>query len=169
MCCTLSHFSHVQLFVTLWTVTCQAPLSMGFSRWDYWSGLPWPSPGDLPNPRIKPESPVAPALAGRFFSTEPPGKPCYYFGLLFIEHLLWPKNCALYFTLHKMLLSSYSAHKENKIPGDKKVTYLGKVIIMIAPGLSFSVTKVAVLELELKSPNPAFFIYQWLPKVQGWA
>lgn len=59
-----------------------------------------------------------------------------------------------------MLLSSYSAHKENKIPGDKKVTYLGKVIIMIAPGLSFSVTKVAVLELELKSPNPAFFIYQ---------
>ena len=70
--CMLSHF---QLFVTLWTVGCQAPLSMGFSRQEYWSGLPFPSPGDLSNPGIKPASPVASALAGRFFTTEPPGKP----------------------------------------------------------------------------------------------
>ena len=53
-------------------VYCQAPLSMGFSRQEYWSGLPLHSPGDLPNPGIKPASP---ALAGRFFTTEPPGKP----------------------------------------------------------------------------------------------
>ena len=47
---------------------------MGFSREGYWSGLPFPPPGDLPDPRIEPRSPVAPALAGEFFTTEPPGK-----------------------------------------------------------------------------------------------
>ena len=50
--------SHVQIFVTLWTVAHQAPQSMGFSREEYWSGLPFPSPGDLPNPGIKPRSPA---------------------------------------------------------------------------------------------------------------
>ena len=53
----------------------QAPLSMEFSRPDYWSGLPLPTPGDLPDSGIEPMSPAAPALAGRFFTTEPPGKP----------------------------------------------------------------------------------------------
>ena len=56
----------------LWTVACQSPLSMGFSRQEYQSGLPFPSPGDLPDPGIKPASP---ALAGGFFTTEPPGQP----------------------------------------------------------------------------------------------
>ena len=55
-----------------WTVVHQAPLSMGFSRQEYWSGLPFPSPGDPPNPGIKP---VSPALADGFFTAEPPGKP----------------------------------------------------------------------------------------------
>ena len=50
----------------------QPPLSMGFSRQEYWSGSPFPSPGDLPNPGIKPRSP---ALVGEFFTIEPPGKP----------------------------------------------------------------------------------------------
>ena len=58
-------------FVTPWTVACQAPLSMGFPRQEYWSGLPFPSPGDLPNPGTEP---VSPALAGRFFTIEPEGK-----------------------------------------------------------------------------------------------
>ena len=49
--CVLTHFSHVQLFVTLWTVACQAPLSMGVSRQEYWSGLTCPPPGDLPQSR----------------------------------------------------------------------------------------------------------------------
>ena len=58
----------VQLFETLWTVVCQAPLSMGFSRQEYWSGLPFPSPGvGIPDPGIKLESLTSPALAGRFF------------------------------------------------------------------------------------------------------
>ena len=58
----LSCFSHVQLFVTLWTVACQSPLSMGFSRQEYWSGLPSLPPGDLPDPGIEPGSPTSPAL-----------------------------------------------------------------------------------------------------------
>jgi len=50
-------------------IACQAPLSMGFSRQEYWSGLPCPPPGDLPDPEIKPMSLTFPALAGRFFTT----------------------------------------------------------------------------------------------------
>ena len=65
----LSLFSHVQLFVTLWIVACQAPLSMGFSRQEYWSGLPCPLPGDLPYPGIEPASLMSPALAGGLFTT----------------------------------------------------------------------------------------------------
>ena len=67
--CVLSGLSHVQLFVTPWTVAHQAPLSRGFCRQDYWSGLPCPSPGDLPNSGLKPASLTAPALAGGFFTT----------------------------------------------------------------------------------------------------
>ena len=67
--CVLSRFSHVRLFVTPWTVAHQAPLSMGFSRQEYWSGLPCPPPGDLPDSGIEPESLMSPALAGRFFTT----------------------------------------------------------------------------------------------------
>ena len=73
--CMLSHFSHVQLFVTPWTVACQASLFMGFSRQEYWSGLPYPPPGDLPNPGIEPASLMSPALAGRVLALVPPGKP----------------------------------------------------------------------------------------------
>ena len=67
--CVLSHFSPVQLFVTLWTVACQAPLSIGFSRQEYWSGLPCPPAGDLADPGIEPTSLTSPALAGGSFST----------------------------------------------------------------------------------------------------
>ena len=59
-------------FANLWTVAHQFPLSMEFSRQEYWSGLPFPSPGDLPDPGIKP---MSPALAGGFFTTEPLRKP----------------------------------------------------------------------------------------------
>ena len=59
----------VPLFVSPGTVDCQAPLSMGFSRQEYWSGLPCPLPGDLPDPGIKSMSLMSPALAGRFFTT----------------------------------------------------------------------------------------------------
>ena len=67
--CVLSHFSHFPLFATLWTIAHQVPLSMGFFRQGYWSGLPFPPPGSLPDPGIEPASHVAPALADRFFTT----------------------------------------------------------------------------------------------------
>ena len=68
VCCMLSHFSHTWLFVILWTVARQVPLSMRFSRQESWSGLPGLPSGDLPNPGIKPASLASPALAGRFFT-----------------------------------------------------------------------------------------------------
>ena len=68
----MKSLSRVQLFATLWSIAHQAPLSIGFSRQEYWSGLPFPFPGDLPNPRIKPRSP---ALHADALTSEPPGKP----------------------------------------------------------------------------------------------
>ena len=68
MCCACM-LSRVRLFLTLWTVLCQAPLPMEFSKQEYWDGLPFPSPEDLPNPGMEPASLVSPALAGRFFTT----------------------------------------------------------------------------------------------------
>ena len=61
-------------FATLWTAVCQAPLSMGFSRQEYWSGLPFPSPEDLPDPGIRPASPVSLALQADSLLTQSPGK-----------------------------------------------------------------------------------------------
>ena len=72
--------SRVQLFATPWTVAYHAPPSMGFSRQEYWSGLPFPSPEDLPDPGIEPGSPTFQADA---LTSEPPGKPLiHYLGLL---------------------------------------------------------------------------------------
>ena len=69
--------SHVQLLATSWTAAHQAPPSMGFSRQEYWSGVPLPSPGDLPDSEIEP---MSPALAGELITTEPSGKPykCHF-------------------------------------------------------------------------------------------
>ena len=65
----LSHFSSVRLFVTLWTIACQAPLSMEFHRQEHWSGLPCPPSGDLPNAGMEPASLMSPALADGLFTT----------------------------------------------------------------------------------------------------
>ena len=67
--CVLSHFSHIQLFATPWTVAHRVPLSMGISRQEYWSGLPCPSSGCLPNLGIESMSLKSPTLVGRFFTT----------------------------------------------------------------------------------------------------
>ena len=74
----LSRFSHVRLFVTLWTVAHQAPLTMGFSRQEYWSGLPWPSPEDLSDPGIEPMSFMSPVLAGGLFITSTNWEACFF-------------------------------------------------------------------------------------------
>ena len=69
--CTLS-LSGVLFFVAPWTVACQAPLSMKFSRQEYWSSLPFPTPGNLLDPGVEPTSPVSSTLTGRFFTTASP-------------------------------------------------------------------------------------------------
>ena len=66
--------NHVRFFVTTLTVAHQAPLSVEFSRQEYWRGLPFPTPGDVPDSGIEP---MFPEVAGRFFTTVPPGKPHY--------------------------------------------------------------------------------------------
>ena len=87
-----------QTFCDPWTIAHQAPLSLGFPRQEYWSGLPFPSPGDLPNSGIEP---MSPALAGRSFTAEPAGKPGQVYALLYICAL----PCWLAFVL-TLLLSS---------------------------------------------------------------
>ena len=83
--------SRVWLFETPWTVAHQAPVSMAFFLQEYWRGLLFPSPGNLPHPGIESWSPVSPALEGRFFSTEPPGKPRYLLQLVLGVH--WKDWC----------------------------------------------------------------------------
>ena len=80
----LSHLSCVLLFVTPWPVAHQAPLSLGFSRQEYWSGLPCPPPGDLPDPGIELVSLMSPALTGGFFTTSATWEAlCFQGGLMF--------------------------------------------------------------------------------------
>ena len=106
---SLSQFSSVaQSCLTPWIVACQASLSMGVSRQEYWSGLPFPRAGDLPHPGTEPESLAPPALAGRFFPPGPPGKTqeevMRYFIIIIIKSSTQqqPKYpCAYNFTLVK--------------------------------------------------------------------
>ena len=105
--CMLSCFSHVQFCETLWTVACQAPLSVGFSRQEYWSGLPLPPPGDLPNPGVEPMSLMSPALAGRFLTTLAPLANIFRCCL---KHLLYGQR---FVTLYRRQGSRPSPRKRN--------------------------------------------------------
>ena len=102
--CMLSHFSHVRFFVTPWTVAHQAPLSIGFSRQEYWSGLPCPALGDLPDPGIQPTSLMPLALIGDYAPLRP---------FLFRKKTLLlakpqPSICCLYYGVSGSLsVSSY--------------------------------------------------------------
>ena len=94
--------SHVQLFATPWTVAHQAPLSMGFPRQECWSGLPFPSLGDLPNPGVKPGSP---ALQADALTSEPPGSPLFNFTSVF----KWIQFCPPSFALPYLLYWAFQA------------------------------------------------------------
>ena len=106
----LSHFSHVRLFVRLWTAVCQAPLSMGFFRQGYQSGLSFPPPRDLPDPGIEPMSLRSPALASGFFTTSSTQEPqnltnldtTFYINL--VQYI--QKSILRFFSLICMLLRS---------------------------------------------------------------
>ena len=78
LCLCSQLLTHVWLFATPRTMAHEAPLSMRFPKQEHWSGLPFPSPGDLPDPGIEPASLASPSLAGRFLTTVTPGKPPYY-------------------------------------------------------------------------------------------
>ena len=115
--CILSCFSHVQFFVTQWTVACQAPLSMGFYRQEYWSGLPFPSPGDLPNPGIEPRSLPSPALAGGFFTTTPRKPIICISEITDIDNCWRNHNCKLFlflFPLEVISLGTYDGKLDFK-------------------------------------------------------
>ena len=86
--CVLSCFSHVQLFATPWTVALQAPLSMAFSRQEYWSGVPCPPPGDLPDPGMEASTPLAPALQADSLLLSHQGSP--FVMLTFIYSTIFP-------------------------------------------------------------------------------
>ena len=104
----LSHFSHVRLCETPWTIAYQAPLFMGFSRQEYCSVLPFPSPGDLPNPGIKPASFMSPALAGGFFTTN-----ATWEALSILVHWFLKCQCSLLLSSvwpHALYFDSWTEH-----------------------------------------------------------
>ena len=112
---------------TPWTVAYQASLSMGFSRQEYWSGLPFPSPGDLPDPGIEPESPVLRADA---LPSEPPGKH-YYLTHYYPPNTIFGMGLLLYFypTVHFVLMES----SKNRGTGD--LLGIDHSILTSKPGL----------------------------------
>ena len=89
--------SLVWLFAALWISAHQALLSMGFFRQEYWSGLPFPPPRDLPDQRIEPKCPVCPALAGRFFTCWAIGEAAYHYQWIWVAHEVnpWMLQCAV--------------------------------------------------------------------------
>ena len=118
----LSRFSHIRVFATLWTVARQAPLSMGFSRQEYWTGLPCSPPGDLPDPGIKPVSLTSSTLAGEFITTRASwGAPLvlwlYY---SFLNHIVNPRKHGFWsisfpaISLASNQLGTYSIFQINK-------------------------------------------------------
>ena len=98
--------SHICLFVTPWTVAHQASLSMECLRQEFWRGLSFPTPGDLSDPEIKPESLASPTLAGGFFVTEPPGKPSYLLCLILSQKTKKPTQLGRHLKVsrHTLLL-----------------------------------------------------------------
>ena len=88
----LSQISHVQIFATLWIVAHQAPLSLGFSRQQYWNRLPWPPPGDLPNPGIESWSLMSPALQVDSLLLSHHGSPHYSYPSLMFAVPAQPRN-----------------------------------------------------------------------------
>ena len=123
--CVLSHFGRVQLIVSPWTAARRAPLSVGFSRQEYWNGLPCPPPGDLPNPRIKPVSLLSNLhwQAGAL-PLAPPEKPT---GKLMVERNIWelfsPSNARNYRSKNWSFRGGPSTSSSQRSP-DKQTHYL---------------------------------------------
>ena len=137
-CC---HFSRVWLSVVLWTVAHQAPMSMGFSRQGHWSGLPFPSPGHLPNPRIKPVSLMSPALAGGFFTTSATWEVLEQNKIFFLLLIAKKGSGCLCFIALQWWKNIYNNVKESnlmKITALLLLSHFSRVRLCATPSLGFS-------------------------------
>ena len=118
VCVHVKSLSRVRLFVTPWTVVRQAPLCMGFSREAYWSGFPFPSPGDLPDSGIEPVSLSSPALAGGFFTTSATwAAPVVHTYLLIYIHTYVRPVLYMCVRMHARVCSIASSHRFLRPPG----------------------------------------------------
>ena len=115
LACVLSHFNCVWFFATLWTVAHQAPLSMGVSRQEYWSELPCPSPGDLPDPGIEPAPAASPTLQVDSLPTEPPGKLISLILLIILFFFNWSK-IALQCSASFCYLTTWTSYLYTNVP-----------------------------------------------------
>ena len=120
--CVLSHFSHIQLFATPWTVAHRVPLSMGISRQEYWSGLPCPSSGCLPNLGIESMSLKSPTLVGRFFTTSATWEVllCHQFSSVQLLSCIW-LFATPWITAHQASLSITNSQSLPKLMPIKSV------------------------------------------------
>ena len=146
--------SRVRLSAILWTVAHQAPLSMEFSRQEGWSGLPFPLPGDLPNPAVEPTCPEAPALAGGFFTTEPPPphktwqslvSHLHSFTSIFLSLILITKSCNWESKTARKREMKTSLWKEQTRPILSSVQSLSCVQLFVTP---WTVAHQAPLSME---------------------
>ena len=139
--CGTSH-SCVRLFVTLWIVACQAPMSLGFFRQEYWSGLPIPSPGALPDPGIEP---VSPALADGFFTLEPPGKPLWNTTWIYRQNKILQLVCLCqtnkslwpWLSLHSAVGGCSPRQKPGSAPSHREQLHLLNSCTFLSPFISF--------------------------------
>ena len=140
--------SHVQLFATAWTVAHQAPPSMGFSRQEYWSGLPFPSPGDLSNPGIESWSPTLQADA---LTSEPPGKPL---NVTISKNLRHEKNSMLQWKVEHYRV--WKLHAQKRLEGNRPEYYTSLSLvslIQISEYFNFSMISRCFLTMGKKSCN----------------
>ena len=149
--------SRVRLFATLWTVAYQAPPSMGFSRQEYWSGLPLPSPGDLPKPGIEPGSPTLEADA---LTSEPPGKPNIYIHMYIFVYIVLVSN-------HVQIFCDPTDHSPagSSVHGTSQVRKLEWAVISFSrrsswPRSNLQLLRAQVGSLPFEPPGKHFF--QWL-------
>ena len=134
----LSRLSHFQLFATPWTVAHQAPLSIGFPRQEYWSGLLFASPGDLPDPRIKPISLVSPALQAGSLPLAPPRKLSGYKWGGFTEEEGRGRFKTEYQDLDKVSTVETSATRQGKIALEIKKAFQLVCCLFISKLMSLS-------------------------------
>ena len=160
---TLRHSSHVLLIVTPWTVACQSPLSMEFSRQEHWSGLPFPPLGDLPNPGIEPMSLVSPSLVWRFFNIASLGSPWLSDTAIFFSFFTSynSSECFLCYRHGNILsilsiplprLLSHYCCSSPKPPPPKSWIYHPFPITLLAPLLAQPPSK-GVPHFDIQSPN----------------